>query len=876
MGEVYRARDTKLNRDVALKVLPDSFAGDPDRLARFTREAQTLASLNHPNIAHIHGLEESGSVRALVMEFVEGDELTALIGRSPMALADVLPIAKQIAEALEAAHDIGIVHRDLKPANIKVRADGTVKVLDFGLAKAMDPTGDATANATNSPTLSLHATVAGMILGTAAYMSPEQARGKFVDKRADIWAFGVVLYEMLTGQQAFTGDTITDIIAAVVTREPDWGVIPATTPAPIRQLLTRCLEKDPKRRLRDIGEARFVLDGGLLPSSGAVAPTVVASASAGRLWPSLAVAALLVAIATSVVAWRMRPQAVGPPVVSRFTIELPPEQAFTRAGRHVAALSPDGTHLAYVANKQIYLRALNDLAVAPIPGTANTDPSEPVFSPDGQWIAFWSANELKKVSIAGGAALMICAAQNPFGISWTGDRILFAEDSPPVVVEVPANGGPRKTIIELDAKKEEMAQSPQLVADGRAVLFTLKAGPLDEGWLNSSIVVQELSTGRRTELVKGGTDGHVLATGHLAYSREATLFALPFDESRLTVSGSAVPVQQGVQAASGGFSGAAQVAWSASGSMVFVPDVLAGLDRELVWIDRQGHQERLKAPIRKYWSRVRLSPDGKKVALRITGDALMESDISLLEISSGTLTRLTFTGLATDPAWSPDGKRVCYESGDEAFCQSADGSGKPQALFKLARLNPATSIAPDGSAILFDTSNLDTRMDITIATLGSRSEVRPLIQTPAEEKAAAISPDGRWVAYSAAEGGHDSVYVRPFPAVDQGKWQVSDNGQEPRWSANGRELFYLSYGTGGTGISASVMSVPILAGPGFTTGPPTPVVTAVVGARGAFDVAPDGRFLFTLPPARGTGKAGLVVVQNWFEELKARVPVTTR
>jgi serine/threonine-protein kinase len=509
-----------------------------------------------------------------------------------------------------------------------------------------------------------------------------------------------------------------------------------------------------------------------------------------------------------------------------------------------------------------------------IPGTENSDPSEPVFSPDGRWIAFWSGNELKKVPVTGGAMLTICTALNPFGISWTGDRILFVEDSPSAIVEAPATGGRRKTLIELDAKKEEFAQSPQLVANGRAILFTLKIGSLDSGWQNSSsIVVQELATGRRTELVKGGTDGHLLTTGHLVYSHESTIFAMLFDESRLTVSGSAVPVQQGVQPAAGGFTGAAEVAWSATGSMAYVPDVLGGLGRELVWINRKGEQERLNAPTRAYWPRVRVSPDGRKVAARIGGAAIGESDVWLLDIASGALMKLTYTGVATDPAWSADGKRVCYESGDEAFCQSADGTGRPQSLFKLARLNPATSIATDGSAILFDTANLATRTDITIATLGSRTEVRPLIQTPDDEEAATISPDGRWVAYHSTESGHDGVYVRPFPAVDQGKWQISENGQEPRWSANGRALFYLSYGTGGTGVAVSVMSVAVLPGSSFTAGPPTRAAIAAVGSRGAFDVAPDGRFLFTLPAA-GTGKASLVVVQNWFEELKSRLPVT--
>ncbi len=905
MGEVYRAKDTKLNRDVAIKVLPEIFADDTERLARFTREAQTLASLNHPNIAAIYGIEESGSTRALVMELVEGDDLSVLIARGPMPAADAVPITKQIAEALEAAHELGIVHRDLKPANIKIRGDGTVKVLDFGLAKAMDvgPGGAGRPGglSMNSPTLSIHATQAGIILGTAAYMAPEQARGKAVDKRADVWAFGVVLYEMLSGRAAFAGETITDIIAAVVTREPDWTAVPAATPASIRQLLTRCLDKDPKRRLRDIGEARFALESSQGSATVEETATRQSSTRAGILSVAAALAAGA-AIAAAAVAWILWPKAPAPPVVSRFAIALPEGQAFTRTGRHIVALSPDGTRLVYVANQQLYLRAMHELTAAPISGTENSDPSEPIFSPDGQWVAFWSGNQLRKVPTTGGTPVTLSAANNPLGASWAGDRILLGQLDPLGIVAVPANGGAATSLVTVNAKNAEQAYGPQLVGGGQAVLFTLRTG--EGAWDDATIVVHDLKTGRRTVLVNGGTDGHVLPTGHLVYSRDGTLFAVPFDETRLTVTGGPVPVQQGIGGATGG-PGATQAAWSVSGSLVFV---LGGtsryFDRALVWIDRQGKEERAAAPLRPYGFQyeaapVKVSPDGTRIALTVVPDSVRSTpaarqssasgpDIWVLDIARGALTRLTFTGAATVPIWMRDSRRVCYVSSGikrAAFCQAADGTGQPQTLLTANGLVAVSSFSPDGSRALVTLTSGKTGTDIMIATMGSSPDVRPLIATPYDESYGTVSPDGRWLAYQSNESGRLEIYVRPFPDVEKGRWQVSTDGAvEPRWSSNGRELFFFngisaggSRPLGALTSTTALMSVAIQAGSGFVAGAPKTVVKWPSAAGSAYDVAPDGRFLVNVPAlsatTESTGRPQMVIVQHWFDELKARVPI---
>ena len=874
MGEVYRATDTRLKRQVALKVLPSSVTADPDRLARFQREAEVLASLNHPNIAGLHGLEESGGVKALVMELVEGPTLADRIAQGPVPIDEALTIARQIADALAAAHDQGIIHRDLKPANVKLRPDGTVKVLDFGLAKALDQgsgigdQGSGKTKLANSPTMTSPAmTMHGVILGTAAYMSPEQAAGKPVDRRTDMWAFGVVLFEMLTGRQLFDGESVSHVLAAVLKDDPDWSALPLATPPAIRKLLRRCLERDRKKRWPDAAAAAIECGDALVPGDQAATTGSVAAARSPWQLAAALVAGIVIA---GVGAWSQWP-VEAPRPVTRFEIELPDNRIFTRAGRHIMAISPDGARIAYVANRQIFVRPLNEATAETLEGTAESDPSEPVFSPDGQWLAFWSDNQIKKIPVAGGTPVILAKASNPFGMVWTGDRITLGVNNPPSILAVPAAGGATTDLVTLAS--DELAQTPQLLNGGRAVLFTLLKG---EGlWQDANVVVQDLATGSRRVLVEGGTDARAVA-GYLIYERESTLFAVAFDEERLTVSGSPVPVQTNVQESA--FSGAAQAAISSSGSLVFVPAGASGsLTRVLVWLDYTGKTERLKFPPAPHFGgrSQRVSPDGKRIASRMVGSSMAASDIWIGEIDQGIFRRLTFSGRATDPVWSADGSRVCYEQQDEVFCQPADGSGSAQPLLKWPRISALEDVSPDGRWLLFSQQpDASSRFLTHIVDTQSPSDIRPLMGDGSSDRVPAVSPDGRLVAYVSGELADEDIYVRPFPSVDGGRWQVSTTGgNRPAWSHDGRQLFYLDAASAGQTTDVTVMKVAVRPGPSFSVGAPEPVVKLPPNAGFNFSVASDGRFLIDIPASEGvTGRSRLVVVENWLEEVKAKVP----
>jgi serine/threonine-protein kinase len=544
-------------------------------------------------------------------------------------------------------------------------------------------------------------------------------------------------------------------------------------------------------------------------------------------------------------------------------------------------VSPDGTRLVYVANRQLYLRRLNELTATAISGTARTDPSEPIFSPDGQWVAFWSNGALQKIAITGGTPIRLSAVENPTGASWSGERILLGQTTPPGIVEVPARGGTPTLLVSLDAARQELAQSPQLVNAGRAVLFTLRSG--NQSWSESAIVVQDLASAKRTTLVNGGTDGRVLPTGHLLYAREVTLMAVPFDESSLTVTGSAISVQQDVQLAAGGFSGAAQVAWSDAGLLAFIS---AGSfqPRALEWVNRENRRERAPLPNQFYQARarqLRVSPDGSRVAVTVNNERAGE-DIWIWEIASGAFGRLTFTSQSSSPVWTPDSTQVCYTNNGEPMCQAHDGTGQPQPIFTasapiaFAALGP---IAPDGLSILLERpGKTQGEADIFIAKLGASEDIRPLIQTTGEDEEAAISPDGKWIAYASDESGTSEVYVRPFPNVDQGQWQISVGGFYPVWALNGRELFYLESSSAGVGAPNALMSVAVQPGTTFSAGKPTPVLKFPADASADFAVGADGRFLFNVTANDTTETARphiahIVVVHNWADELKRLVPV---
>ena len=894
MGEVYKARDTKLDRDVAIKILPEAFAADAERVARFQREAKTLAALNHPNIAQIFGLEQAGDVHALAMELVAGDDLSQRIARGAIPLAEALPIAKQIAEALEAAHEQGIIHRDLKPANIKVRPDGTVKVLDFGLAKAIEPASGSSPSVSQSPTITTPAmTHAGIILGTAAYMSPEQARGKAVDKRSDIWAFGAVLFEMLTGKRAFEGSEVSDVLASVLAREPEWTLLPRGLSPTLTSFLERCLHKDAKQRVPDIATMRLALEGafdtGASQRGGAVA---AAQPPWRRLLPFVA-GAVVAAVVAGVTVWSLWPISE-PRTVTRFDYRLPESQAMSGVGGIVQLLtvSPDGRRVVYATSQGFYVRTMGELDAKPLAGTETFGGQRynPVFSPDGESIAYLTGAEVRRISISGGAPIVIATitegrGTSASGASWGADNtILYSVDSG--IWRVPADGGTTERVI--SAKEGESMGSPRLLPDGDSVLFSVTTATGPTRWDQAQIVVQSLRTGERKVVWHGGGDARYVATGHLVYAVGNDLLAVAFDLDELTVTGRPVPVVQGVQRATVPATNGdtANYGVSESGTLVYLASGSLGGGglivtlRTLVWVNRDGREEPLAAPPRPY-SYPRVSPDGMQVAVDVR-DA--ESDIWVWSLERGTLTRLTFDPLFDRfPLWSPDGRRIVFSSQRDGsrgnlFSQMADGTGQPDRVAEADKNTQVfpTSFSPDATRLLvYGDPNNTQKDDIGVVALdaGADRAVKPFLTTMFDERNAEVSPDGRWVAYESDESGQPEVYVRPFPSVDAGRWQVSTGGgTQPLWARNGRELFYRS--------GDAVMSVPVETRAGFVARNP------VVLFKGQFapslsgrnyDVSPDGRRFLMLKvgsgaDAQNTPPARFIIVENWFEELKRLVP----
>jgi serine/threonine-protein kinase len=882
MGQVYRARDTKLNRDVALKILPDAFASNPDRLARFTREAQTLAALNHPNIAHIHGFEETGGVHALVMELVEGEDLSQRIARGAIPVAEALPIAKQIADALEAAHEQGIVHRDLKPGNVKVRDDGTVKVLDFGLAKALEPAVGAGASATMSPTITTPAmTQMGMILGTAAYMSPEQAKGRPADKRSDIWSFGCVLYEMLTAKRAFEGDDVSDTRAAVLRGQPDWSALPGDLPEPIRLLLYRCLEKDRSRRTSDIGIARFLITEPSLATGphGAPAPQPVSPPLWKRaviLTGSAAAGAALLGIAL----WTLR-SPVPPATVTRFSYRLADDQRFTNQGRHVLAISPDGTRMAYVANQRLYLKTMWDADARPLSGQQSSGITSPVFSPDGQWIAYWTSGMVNKVAITGGAPVKLSDVDNPFGMSWNGDSLLIGQGDKGIV-RVPDKGGPPEAVIRV--KDSEIAHGPQLLPDGRSILFTLASGAELGRWDSAQIVVQTIGSTDRKTIIRGGTDARYVRTGHILYAVEGVLFAEPFDIRKLESVGGPTSVVDGVARANGIQTGTSQSAVSGNGTLIYVSGpatTSAQGGSEIAWLDLKGKVERLKLSPRAYQS-PRVSPDGQQLAVGV--DDGRTASIWVYDLDAHTQIRqLTSEGNNRFPVWTPDGARITFQSdreGDRSiFWQRADGKGPAEPLIKAAQgeaLMPE-SWSPDGETLLFSARTGARPFALRTFTVHDKRNLAFGDIRSNSEPQAGFSKDGHWVAYALGSGpgsSLNSVYVRPFPINDE--LHLIAPGISPFWARDSMRLYFVS----SPGVAAysvvNVITEPVFGASERSAVPRPSVVGGGPNLPRAYDIAPDGQhlILLTAPESSGTAVAAaqIHVVLNWTEELKARVP----
>jgi serine/threonine-protein kinase len=782
MGEVYRARDTRLGREVALKILPDAFASDPDRLVRFEREARVLAALNHPNIATLHGVEESGHVKALVLELVDGSTLAELVAHGALPLSQALAIAEQVAEAVEAAHAAGVVHRDLKPANIKVQ-NSRVKVLDFGLAKAMD-VAEPQARLSNSPTMTTPAgTRYGVVLGTAAYMAPEQARGEPVDEQADIWAFGCVLFEALTGRPVFEGRSVSDIIAAILRGEPDWSLLPPQLHPRVRLLLERCLDKDKASRYHSIADARVDLQRAIADPNGAATPVRRAHAYSVT-WYWVAAVAALSAIA-GIVIWSQR--APRDLAVLRYSDVLPPDRAFTNAGHPLVAISPDGSSLAYPANRQLFVRSQDRVEAVPIAGTDGS-PSTPFFSPDGRFVGYFDflAGELRRIPVAGGTPVGLVKVTNVFGARWnTDDTIVYGADTGIWKISATGGGTPEQ-LVRLDGGAR--AHAPQLLPGGEWVLFTLRSGVGSSLWDQSQVVVQSVRTGER-KVIRTGRDVRYLPTGHIVYAMGSTLFAIGFDSGRLEAIGAPIPVVEGIRLSSvfPGMTGSANYDVSASGVLAYVrgqpqPPTL----RQLVAVDRKGVAEPLVTERRDYW-RPRVSPDGTRVAVEVVDDRgehvwtvnLADGNASPLEVDS---LRSVFS------TWTPDGEFVIFRldsSDDYGIYQApADGSAAPRLLYGATEDLMPGDVSRDGILVFAAGEQTGRRSIWTMPITGSQAT--PFLDTPHLEHMPVFSSDGKWIAYASNETGRSEIYVRPYPSSAAPARTISEAGRYSTALVTGR------------------------------------------------------------------------------------------
>jgi serine/threonine-protein kinase len=883
MGEVYRARDTRLDRDVALKILPESFAADPDRRARFEREAKALAALNHPNIAQVYGFDVAGDVHAIAMELVEGGTLADLIAAGPMPLADVLPIARQLAAALDAAHEQGIVHRDLKPANVIVRDDGTVKVLDFGLAKALagDIDGSATSIA-NSPTLTARATQLGVVLGTAAYMSPEQARGKAVDRRADIWAFGAVLYEMLTGRRAFEGDDISDVLASVLKTEPDWSALPADLPSAMRRLLRRCLEKDARKRLRDLSEGMLQLDeelSGAISSATAIrAGDAAASAAAVQapsrpLWRRALHGAALVIVAAAIgaVGW-LRPVPESPRERIAFTHTPDPGATlFTTQAAADLAISRSGRVFVYTAgtpaNSRLVLRRFDSVDGAFVRGGEAA--VNPFLSPDEDWIGFLGTPDrmlIKKVAVSGGPTATVAKVPSQvFGAAWLADDSILA-GTQSGLWRVPPGGGEPIQVTELDKSRNETGHMwPAEIPGTDAVLFVAAHGmPMTTG----KLAAVDLETRQIVRFDIAGVRPRYVHTGHIVFANaDGTLRAVEFDRHRLQTAGNPIPVVEGVTVKA---SGAANFDIAGDGRIVYGAGGPQFAARSITWVDRTGRETPIPAPLRSYFY-ARVSPtDGARLSLDIRGEG---SDIWIWD-ARGTLTKLTSNdGIDQYGLWMPDGRQVIFASEVAGklgiFKSRADGIGVPELLVEREIAFP-NAVTPDGKSIVFR-AGAGNRNDLFVVSTGGDGKAAPLVATQHNEQNAAISPDGRWLAYESDLSGRSEVYVRPFPDVNSGQWTVSTGGgSEPVWARNGREIFYVS-------LDTKLMAAGFTETPSITLTAPRMLFDASAyffgGVGRNYDVGRDGRFVMVKnAPDEGLRTRPIHVILNWAEELKAGRP----
>ena len=868
MGEVYRAKDTRLDRIVAIKVLPDHLSSKPDLRERFEREAKTIASLNHPHICTLHDVGHQDGTDFLVMEYVEGETLAQRLTKGALPLEQVLQYSIEIADALDKAHRKGITHRDLKPGNIMLTKSGA-KLLDFGLAKLRQGAASQVP-LSELPTADDSITAQGTILGTLQYMAPEQVEGGEVDSRTDIFAFGVVVYEMATGKKAFEGKSQASLIAKILeTDPPPISSFQPMTPPALDRVVKRCLAKEPDERWQSANdlanELKWIAEGGAETSKVALSEAKPPT----KKWRQavvLGVAVLVAAVVAGITIWNLKPSLPRP--VSRFTLTLPPGQqlAGLENGAGVA-LSPDGTHLAYAAiqggSQQIYLRAMDSLEARPVPGTEGA--VAPFFSADGQWVGFFAGGKLKKISAGGGPAVTLGDAPQSFGASWGSQgMIAFSPASGLGLQQVSDGGGVAQPLTRLGIG-DGGHRWPEFLPGGKAVLFATGANAA-----TSQIAVQSIRTGER-HLVQGGTNPRYAPSGHLVYAQGGSLMAVPFDSQRLTVTGAAVPMVEGVVQSA--VDGSTQYSLSATGSLVYVPGSVQAAQRRLVWVDRKGMEQPLPAPPHVY-RYPRFSPEGQRVAISIEESG---SNIWVYDLARDTLTRLTFQGGDGMGAWSPDGKRIAFYSGKEGptnlFWQLADGSGGLERLNTSEYTQAPNSWSPDGQLLAYLEVNPTTGYDIWVLRLSDR-KAQPFLRTQFNESAPRFSPDGRWLAYISDESGRNEIYVQPYPGPG-GKWQIStEGGTEPVWNRNGRELFYRS--------GNKMMAVDVTTQTGFAAGKPRmlfegPYLPTPITFPN-YDVSSDGqRFLMLKPTEQAQAAPTQInVVLNWFEELKQKVPTGTK
>ena len=868
MGEVYRARDTRLHREVALKVLPEAFASEPERMARFEREAQVLASLNHPHIATVYGFDESVSdqstrIRALAMELVPGETLADRLKRDRLTVAEALDLATQIAQALEAAHGLGVVHRDLKPANIHVTPNGTVKVLDFGLAKLVAPGTEASGSqrshsASLSPTITspVMATSIGVLLGTAAYMSPEQAKGREAGPRSDVWAFGCVLYEMLTGHSPFRADDVTETLAAILMRDPEWSRVPADTPINVQRLLRRCLRREPEQRLHSIADARIELEDTPLPSVVAAVPPAAVRRGARLPWV-LTVVALVFAAALIVDRVRSR---VGQGEAPAVAFSVAPPAGFTVGDAEtLGAISPDGQTLVLSyeqgAVTQLFKRQLHQLDVVPIPGTERA--TAPFFSPDGKWLAFTQNGKLRKLAIDGGAAVEIGGPTFGRGAWNSADTIVYTPSYAAGLWQVSAAGGTPRKLTEPATQDGELGHwHPQFLPDGKTVVFTNYRVPVER----TRIEVLSIDTGERRVIVESGMFGRFVSSGHLLFVRGTTVFAIPFDPARRAVSGNATPILDGVAALSQ--EAEAQLAVSANGTLSYVADREFNAPSRLMWIARDGTAAPVGIDPRRL-SLPEISPDGRSIAAMVSE---AETDIWIADIERGVMRRFTDApGTQTTPLWMPDSRQLLYSSEEPAFHvyrQAIGATVPPERLVDGPLDAMAMSVLPSGDGILYALNDPVTRTDIWLLPLTGDRKPRPIVKTRFAESDARISPNGQWLAYMSDDSGRSEIYVQSFPDGGDRTAVSIEGGTQVRWSADSRELFFRS--------GDQIMRVSVGATAPLTVSRPVALFRAQF--LPGYSVARDGRFLVAqrdpqAPPAR------VNVILNWFDELRARVPV---